>query len=99
MATKDVVAVLAEEYEISQAKAKRFYQGVLIEIREALLEVGRFALPGVGVLKVVGRKARTGTNPKTGKPINIAAKKTLRIKIADEMKRRLNSEVQAYTGR
>lgn len=45
-----------------------------------------FTLPGLGKVVVVDRAARMGRNPKTGEPIQIAAKKSLKFRFAKEAK-------------
>ncbi|GAB4296172.1 MAG: HU family DNA-binding protein [Ignavibacteriaceae bacterium] len=45
-----------------------------------------FAIPGLGKLVVVNRKARTGRNPATGETIHIPAKKVLKFRIAKQAK-------------
>jgi DNA-binding protein HU-beta len=45
-----------------------------------------FTIPGLGKLVVVDRKARMGRNPATGQPIQIAAKKVLKFRIAKAAK-------------
>ncbi len=41
-----------------------------------------FTIPGIGKLRLVNRKARTGRNPKTGKPITIPAGKVLKFRVS-----------------
>lgn len=45
---------------------------------------------GLGVLKPVHRKARTGRNPKTGEPLQIAASNSANLKISKTLKLALN---------
>ena len=47
--------------------------------RNAYLYPERVFLPGIGKLKVSERPARTGRNPQTGKSIEIAAKKVVKL--------------------
>lgn len=44
-------------------------------ISDALVEDGEAVLPGLGKLTVEVRAARAGRHPKTGEPLQIAAKK------------------------
>ncbi len=48
--------------------------------------VGLFVLPGIGRLKKVERKARTGRNPATGATIKIPAKKVVKLTLAKALK-------------
>jgi DNA-binding protein HU-beta len=45
-----------------------------------------FALPGIGKLVLVKRKARMGRNPATGKAIKIPAKTVVKMRIAKAAK-------------
>jgi DNA-binding protein HU-beta len=45
-----------------------------------------FPVPGLGKLVVVDRAARMGRNPKTGEPLHIPAKRTLKFRLAKEAK-------------
>ena len=47
---------------------------------------GLFILPGIGRLKKVERKARTGRNPATGATIKIPAKKVVKLTLAKSLK-------------
>lgn len=55
-------------------------------ISDALVESGEAVLPGLGKLAVGQRAARTGRNPKTGEPVEIAAGKTVKFKAAKALK-------------
>ena len=80
MNKKEMAAALAQEANLSQAKAadvlNRIFDtssGAGIIARE-LDSGGRVAIPGFGTFGVKSRAARTGTNPATGEKIAIAAK-------------------------
>lgn len=75
---------------ISKANVNRFYDGLTELARKQLLREGRFALPGLGVLRVRNRKARTGRNPQTGDPIQIKARKGVGFKPGKNLKLLLN---------
>ena len=57
----------------------------LVELAYAQAIVG-FTLPGLGKLKIVQRKARTGNNPATKAAIKIPAKKVLKFTVAKAAK-------------
>jgi DNA-binding protein HU-beta len=58
---------------------------VAIAYREAKKN-GEFTLPGIGKLVKQKRKARIGTNPKTGEKIKIAAKTVVKMRVAKAAK-------------
>ena len=59
---------------------------ILSEMAERSVKSGVFAIPGVGRLVRVVRKARIGSNPKTGEPFKIAAKKIVKFRVAKSAK-------------
>lgn len=52
---------------------------ILDDIFTALLSGRTVQLKGIGVMKLVERKARKGRNPSTGETIQIPARKVLRV--------------------
>ncbi len=56
----------------------------------SLAKGGKVEIRGFGSFKVKEHKARKGRNPKTGKTIDIPAKKTPFFKVGKELKERVN---------
>jgi DNA-binding protein HU-beta len=65
---------------LTKANVARFYHGLVELVGKELLRNKEFVLPGLGVLRVRSRSARTGRNPRTGLVINIPAKKVVRFR-------------------
>ena len=81
-----IIAKLAESSEVSKKQAKALVDK-LVELAIAETKKnGLFVIPGVGRLKKVERKARTGRNPATGATIEIPAKKVVKFRIAKACK-------------
>jgi DNA-binding protein HU-beta len=80
MTKEELVAKVAKDAAISKAAAGRAVNGVFDRIAKALKKGDRLIVPGFGSFSVAKRKARNGTNPQTGKPIKIAAKKVAKFK-------------------
>jgi DNA-binding protein HU-beta len=81
-----LVAELAASTELSRKKILELFDKLIeLAYKEAKKDAG-FTFPGLGKLVIVKRKARTGRNPKTGEPIKIPAKKSLKFKIAKAAK-------------
>jgi DNA-binding protein HU-beta len=59
---------------------------VLSEMAERSQKSGEFAIPGLGRLVRVDRKARMGRNPATGEAIKIPAKKIVKFRVAKAAK-------------
>jgi DNA-binding protein HU-beta len=68
---KDIHAVLEALTEVAYKEAK---------------SVGKFTLPGFGILKLVQRAARVGRNPITGEQIKIPAKTVVKFSVAKAAK-------------
>lgn len=62
---------------------------ILEEIAKALIDGRRVEIRGFGSFSVRSRKPRTTKNPKTGKIMNIAARKTLHFTMSKSLKEAL----------
>lgn len=70
-----------EEMKIAPRQdVKRIIDGFLICVRQALKDGETVKIKDLGTFKVVTTKPRKGRNPKTGEPVEIPAKKTLKFK-------------------
>ncbi len=65
---------------ISKANIARFYEGLVELARRELRQNKEFVLPGLGVLRVRQRRARTARNPQTGEPVQVPARKVVRFR-------------------
>ena len=73
MNKSQLVAHVAEELRTSRLGAARLVDTVLDGILRGLREDRSVTIAGFGTFEVKDRKARTGRNPHTGEPIQIAA--------------------------
>lgn len=86
MTQTQLVKELSATCEVSSKVAKALLETYTsIAIREAK-KGGLFVMPGIGRLKRVERKARTGRNPATGATIKIPAKKVVKMTLAKSLK-------------
>jgi len=86
MTKTQLVRLMAENLEITNKQSAAFLEN-LAEVAVAQTKKnGVFVLPGLGRLKKVQRKARTGRNPQTGEPIKIKAKTTAKFYLAKAAK-------------
>lgn len=83
----DLINKIAEDADISKAKAGAALDAVLDAITDALKAGDKVSVIGFGTFSVSERAARTGHNPATGKKIQIAAKKVAKFKPGAELKR------------
>ena len=70
---------------LSKKSTGEIVEAVFETLSEAVRE-GRFNYPSFGTFTVKERAAREGRNPRTGKPIKIAASKTVGFKPAPKFK-------------
>ena len=75
MTKADLIGRMAEEAKISKAAAGKALDAFLEGVKEALKQDERVSLVGFGSFSVSTRKARMGRDPRTGKEINIPARR------------------------
>jgi len=90
MDRKQMVEGIMRQAGISKANIARFYEGLVGLIRKELVGSKEFVLPGLGVLRVRTRKARTGRHPQTGQTLQIPAKKVVRFRAYRSLDELLN---------
>lgn len=81
-----LVAYVARELQTSRLQAARLVDTVLAGIREGLQRDTSVTLSGFGTFEVKPRKARTGRNPQTGEPIEIAAGRRVGFRVGKALK-------------
>ncbi|MCK5009738.1 MAG: HU family DNA-binding protein [Deltaproteobacteria bacterium] len=87
MTKAELVAKVAKDAKITKAAAGKSLDAVIEGITKALKKGDRVTLVGFGTFSVSKRKARTGRNPQTGKPIKIAARKVAKFKAGSELRK------------
>jgi DNA-binding protein HU-beta len=86
MTQTQLVRNLAESCEVNNKVARAMLDKLTETAISEVKKNGIFVLPGLGRLVRVERKARMGRNPATGEAIKIAAKKTVKFKVAKPAK-------------
>ncbi|MGA3208071.1 MAG: HU family DNA-binding protein [Syntrophales bacterium] len=74
MNKEDVISEVTKT-TCSKAEAGKAVNAFLEAVKKALKKGDKVTLVGFGTFSVVKRSARMGRNPRTGKPLKIAAKK------------------------
>lgn len=74
MNKNELIAAVADSTGLAKNQAGAALDAVLSTISAELAKGGDVRLPGFGNFSVSHRGARTGRNPLTGKPVEIAAK-------------------------
>lgn len=82
----ELIADVAEKAGISKKAAGEAVDAVFDSITDALKSGDKVTLIGFGTFEVRNRAARTGVNPATGKPIQIAASRVPAFKAGKSLK-------------
>lgn len=91
MNKSELIEAIAASADIPKAAAGRALEAVIETIEETLKNGDQVALVGFGTFSVKERAARTGRNPQTGEPIEIAAAKIPSFKAGKSLKDAVNS--------
>jgi DNA-binding protein HU-beta len=87
----ELIDSIAASADIPKAAAGRALDAVIESVQGALKKGESVALVGFGTFSVKDRAARTGRNPQTGQPIQIAAAKIPNFKAGKSLKDAVNS--------
>ena len=90
MNKSELIDAIAAAADIPKAVAGRALDAVIESVTDALKAGDSVVLVGFGTFAVKERAARTGRNPQTGKPINIAAAKIPGFKAGKALKDAVN---------
>lgn len=86
----ELIAAIAEESELSKAKAELAFNSVMDTIKKTVTKGDNVQLIGFGTFSSGKRAARMGRNPKTGEAIKIAAAKTVKFTAGKAFKDTVN---------
>ena len=86
----ELIEAIAESADITKAEAGRALDATISAVTGALKDGDQVALVGFGTFSVKDRAARTGRNPQTGAPIEIAAAKIPGFKAGKALKDAVN---------
>jgi DNA-binding protein HU-beta len=86
----ELIDSIAASADIPKAAAGRALDAMIEAVEGALKNGDSVALVGFGTFSVKERAARTGRNPQTGKPIEIAAAKIPSFKAGKALKDAVN---------
>ncbi|MFP3873608.1 MAG: HU family DNA-binding protein [Thiohalophilus sp.] len=86
----ELIDAVAEGADISKAAATRAVDTMFDRIADSLKQGDQVTLVGFGTFSVKDRAARTGRNPRTGEPIQIAASRVPGFKAGKALKDAVN---------
>lgn len=90
MNKSELIDAVAASADISKAAAGRALDAMVDSVTNALKEGDQVVLVGFGTFSVKERAARTGRNPQTGDPIQIAAATVPSFKAGKALKDAVN---------
>ena len=86
----ELVSAIAEKSGLSKADSEKALNALTDAVTSELKNGGKVQLVGFGTFEVSKRAARTGKNPQTGEPLEIAACKAPKFKAGKALKDALN---------
>ena len=87
----ELVEAIANASNLSKADAESALNAFIGSVQSAVADGDKVTLPGFGTFAPSARKARTGMNPQTREPIQIAASKSVKFTVGSDFKKRVNS--------
>lgn len=90
MNKSELIEAIAATADIPKAAAGRALDAMVDTVADALKKGDQVVLVGFGTFSVKDRAARTGRNPQTGEPIQIAAAKIPSFKAGKALKDAVN---------
>jgi DNA-binding protein HU-beta len=82
----ELIAKIAEKAKLTKAQAESAVAAFQCTVTTELVNDGKVALLGFGTFSSSKRAARTGRNPQTGKPLEIAAKRVGKFTAGQNLK-------------
>ena len=82
----ELIAAAAEQTGMTKKDTEKVLNAALDAIASALAKNDKVQVSGFGIFEVKEREARTGRNPQTGEPMEIAASRTPSFKASKTLK-------------
>lgn len=86
----ELVKLVAEKADLTQAVAADAVNALVDTIVERLVDGDEVAILGFGAFKVAERPARTARNPQTGETVEVPSSKAVSFKVSKSLKEKLN---------
>jgi DNA-binding protein HU-beta len=90
MTKADLLAAVAAKANVPAAEADRVIQAFVDLVVESAKKGDKVSWPGFGSFSTSKRQARTGRNPRTGEPVQIAASTAMKFSPSSTLKAELN---------
>jgi len=82
----DLVAAVATESNQSQSTVNGVLDALFATLAKSVADGTKVTIPGWIAVEQTARAARTGRNPQTGEPLEIAASKSVKISAGSKLK-------------
>ncbi len=92
MTKAELVDAVAEAAGVSKADAERTISAYWDTVVGVVKADGKTSWPGIGSFSASHRAARTGRNPQTGEPVQIAASTAMKFTASSTLKNNLNGK-------
>lgn len=89
----DIVESIAEKVEIDKNEIKRLVDQIFEEIRKSLESGENVRISGFGNFLLRDKSVRPGRNPKTGKEVDITARRVVSFKSGQKLRARVEDTV------
>ncbi len=86
MTKSEMLAALANDTGLKKKEVDSVMQALRNLIYKTLKKEQRIKLDGLGVFQLKDRKARIARNPRTGKMVNVPAKKVVKFRVVKVLK-------------
>ena len=86
----ELIEKIAKDAKVTKGQAGDALDAFMNAVTVTLSKGGKVTLVGFGTFSVSKSSARKGRNPKTGKEINIKAKKVAKFKSGSELAKKVN---------
>ncbi len=86
MTKAEIVNKIAEDADITKAKAEEAFTSILDSMTAALQDGEKVTLVGFGTFAVTERAERTGRNPRTGAELKIPARVAVKFTAGKDLK-------------
>ena len=90
MTKADLVEAVAKATELSKKQSEAIVDTMLKKLTEALQRSHGVELRGFGSFRIRRRGSRQGRNPKTGRSVQVPAKRVVYFKMGKELKDLIN---------
>lgn len=86
----DLVDAIYDNFSLDKQRATQIIEDWIEIIKDGLEKESKVMISGFGVFEVKEKKARPGRNPQTGDKITLPARKVVKFKASQILKKQLN---------